>query len=88
MLDWLEPFLMSGHVYLFIISSGYPVHGGIFMCDLGCDGFPSLDLVGNPSTQVSTPLLYLLLYSYIYTLGIPLPRCSSDSIGEPVLGFV
>ena len=61
MLDWLEPFLMSGHVYLFIISSGYPVHGGIFMCDLGCDRFPSLDLVGNPTTQVGILFMYLLL---------------------------
>src|SRR6201999_4414394 len=58
--------VMSGHVYLFIISSGYPVHGCIFMCDLGCDGFPSLDLVGNPSTQ-AIPRLYFrvsLWFSY------------------------
>ena len=37
------------------------------MCDPGCDGFPSLDLVGNSTTQVSIPFMYLLfLFLYIY----------------------
>src|SRR3984885_13157280 len=57
--------VMSGHVYLSIISTGYSVHGGLLMCDHGCDGFPSLDLVGNPSIQVSIIFMYLLLCSYI-----------------------
>src|ERR1700748_2177104 len=78
--------VMSGHVYLSIISTGYSVHGGLLMCDHGCDGFPSLDLVGNPSTQVSIIFMYLLLCSYIYTLGIPLPRRSRDSISDSVFG--
>ena len=52
---------VSGHVLLSVLFFGYPGRSSIFMCDLGCDGFPSLDLVGNPTTQVGILFMYLLL---------------------------
>ena len=43
-------------IFIYSIFWIFGCHG-ISMSDLYCDGFPSLDLIGNPTTQVF-PRLY------------------------------
>ena len=70
---------MSGHVYLYILSSGYSATVVYLCVTLGVTDSLVLILLGIPLPRSVFHSCIRYSYSYIYTLGIPLTRRSQDS---------